>query len=150
MELVKAYGTVVYDPDRGKLKEDKAKNTIIIEIEDGEDLAAYYRALFEKEYFIPLLKPNYQIHMTVTKVHETNGMPWGYLNGKRISIDRTQELFWNKDYLWLNAFSDDWKDIRKYYDLPEYLNGHITIGKFKEHDKPFITPHLNHHCFESE
>lgn len=150
MELVKCLGEIIYDPDRGKLKEDKAKNTIIIEIENGEDLAAYYRTLFEKEYFISLLKPNYKIHMTVTKVHETNGMPWGYLDCKEITINRTQELFWNKEYLWLNAFSEEWKDIRRYYGFPEYLNGHITIGKFREYNKSEIIPNLNSTCFYHE
>lgn len=147
METFKINGKIKYDPDRGKLKEDKAKNTIIIEIENGEDLAAYYRYWFKKTFCIDLLKPNYKVHMTITKVHSLNDNKWFYLNDKEVEIEVTYELFWNKEFLWLNAFSKDWKDIRKHYGLPDYENGHITIGKFKEFDKPLITPHLNNHCF---
>lgn len=52
METFRINGKVKYDPDRGKLKADKAKNTIILEIENGEDLAAYYRYWFKKTFFI--------------------------------------------------------------------------------------------------
>lgn len=84
METFRINGKVKYDPDRGKLKADKAKNTIILEIENGEDLAAYYRYWFKKIFFVELLKPNYKIHMTVSKVHDVNDNQWGYLDEKKL------------------------------------------------------------------
>lgn len=56
MTMLNIKGTVLYDPDRGKLKQDKAKNTIIIEIEEGEDFAAYYRYFFNKKIWLRIIK----------------------------------------------------------------------------------------------
>ena len=148
MEFFNIGGFVRYDPDRGKMKADKAKNTIVIDVNDGEDLAAYYRYLFQAELHFELLKPVHKIHMTVSKVHELNDQPRGFLSDEWADITISKELFWNNEFVWLNAYCESWSKIRKYYGLPEYKNGHITIGKFKPHDQPLITPHLNADCFK--
>lgn len=99
-----------------------------------------------KKFGLELLKPNYDIHMTISKVHETNGKPWGFLNGKIVDISVDKELMWNNEFVWLNAYSKEWGDIREFYGFERYNNGHITIGKFKKHDQFLIEPNINKNC----
>lgn len=127
-------GVIVYDPERGTMSHN-VEHWAIIRLEQG--ISDYYRYQFEKKYGIQLVKPSWEPHISVLKGYpEINkSVPWGWRNGEEIEVHYGHEIFWNKAHVWINTYTPAIDELRHHYGVVNARdNGHMTIGKFKNHE----------------
>lgn len=134
-------GKVSYNPERKGLKESHNRNVIVLDLSDYEDLAAYYRELFYQQFHIKLLEPLFPLHLTILKNKDINNEEWGYKKDKEafVKIDDAPQLYWNDKYVWIDGESDLMMEISNHYGIiKKYNMGHVTIGRFKDHEKGIL------------
>lgn len=134
-------GKVMYSPERKGLKAHQNKNVIIIDLAGYDELAAYYRRLFHKHFHVELLEPLFDLHVTIIKNKEINDAAWGYKDGEdvEITLSETPMLYWNEKYVWIDGETEILKEIAAHYGVPKSYNmAHITIGRFKDHEKGIL------------
>lgn len=126
-------GKVHYDPARGG----KTEPSWCI-IETDKEITRYYRELFKKKTGIILYAPAFDAHVSVLRGEsertEKMANNWKFLDGKETKIWYDPNICWNERHVWLNTYSQDYFDIREYYDVPNWNTmsfSHLTIGKFK-------------------
>jgi hypothetical protein len=127
-------GQIVYDPKRGSMK----NNTdwwCIIQMCPG--LMEYYRAQMLKRYHLQLHQPAHGSHMSIIRgeVNSRVKSNWKHLDRKKVCVKYTHEIFWNEDHAWVNAYCDEFYEIRQRMGLPVSFGAHITIGKFADHHR---------------
>lgn len=134
-------GRLTYNPERKGLKESQNRNVIVLDLSDYEDLAAYYRELFYHQFHIKLLEPLFPLHLTILKNKDINDKEWGYKKDKEVfvKIDDAPQLYWNDKYVWVDGESDLMMEISNHYGIiKKYNMGHVTIGRFKDHEKGIL------------
>jgi len=134
-------GTVVYNPERKGLKDSLNRNVIILDLSCYEDIAAYYREIFYHQFHIKLLEPLFPLHFTILKNKDVNENKWGYKDREvvDVEIDDTPLLYWNDKYVWIDGETEIMQDISTHYGIiKKYNMGHITIGRFKDHEKGIL------------
>lgn len=127
-------GVIVYDPPRANPME----WTAVIEVE--EEIARLARWRFERRHGVELLAPDHPAHMTLFRgpSERVEGLErvWGALDGERVEVLYTQEMFWKDGFVWLNAYCKEYFLIRETLLGMDHsdneLWGHITIGRFAE------------------
>jgi len=136
-------GTIVYDPDRGTMK-NNIEHWAVITVEP--DIAAYYRHLFYQRYGIELDKPNWEPHCSVLKGYTNTDKekPWGWRDQEKIRLNYTHEMFWNSSHVWINCYSKEFFELRDFYNIVGLDQGHITIGKFRHYQQGHVTPFKNY------
>lgn len=136
-------GTIVYDPDRGSMK-NNIEHWAVITVD--ADIAAYYRHLFYKKYGVVLDKPNWDVHCSVLKGYSMmdKDKPWGWRDSEQVQVNYTHEMFWNTTHVWVNCYSQAFFEIRNFYNIVGQDQGHITIGKFKHNQQGCIKPFKNY------
>lgn len=136
-------GKIVYDPDRGTMK-NNIDHWAVITVEP--DIATYYRKLFYQRYGIELDKPNWAVHCSVLKGYSLmdKNKPWGWRDQEMVDVNYTHELFWNSTHVWINCYSQAFFEIRDFYNIQGLDQGHITIGKFKHYQQGHLTPFKNY------
>lgn len=129
-------GRINYDPVRNNHSEPWSA---IIEID--QDIANYYRYLFNSYFNHSIIKPNWKPHISLFKgINEYNPdmqKYWKELDGKEIKFVYTKDIFWNENFVWLNTYFPEYFELREKMGLKEsHKNNenwsHITIGKFKK------------------
>lgn len=136
-------GKIIYDPKRNGMKTNN-ENWCVIEMDNA--LGDYYRHQFYKRFGIQLIKPSWDIHLSVLKGKTIiEDIPWGYKNGTETNVIYGHELFWNDTHVWLNCYCEDYWNIRNRYETVKPIDqGHITIGKFKKEDSSILKPFPNY------
>lgn len=133
-------GQIVYDPDRKGMK-NNTQHWAIINVDD--EISAYYRYLFEKQFHITLDKPSWASHLSVLKNYTDmdKSIPWNYRDREIVEVVYGHELFWNEDHVWINCYSEAVDDLRNHYSIRSlYDTGHITIGRFNKKDINRLEP----------
>lgn len=124
----KTIGHIRYNPDRGSLKTGN-KNWAIVELLE-DDLSDYYRFQFYKKYGITLYKPSWKPHLSIIKGWElTSNNPWGWRDGEDIEVEYGHQIFWKKNFVWINAHCNAMDEIKNHYNFEIYDGGHLTIGR---------------------
>lgn len=134
-------GKVMYSPERKGLKPHQNKNVVIIDLAEHHELAAYCRHLFREHYHVELLEPLFELHLTIIKNKEINQEAWGYKDGEEVEITLSEMpvLYWNEKYVWIDGETEIMKEIAEHYGVPKSYNmGHITIGRFKDHEQGIL------------
>lgn len=134
-------GTVVYNPERKGLKDSQNRNVIILDLSCYEDLAAYYREIFYHKFHIKLLEPLFPLHLTILKNKDINEKEWNYKDKQEVEIEIQDAplLYWNDKYVWIDGETEIMKEISEYYGVSKKYNmGHITIGRFKDHERGML------------
>jgi hypothetical protein len=129
-------GIIVYDPYR-KGKEEPW--SAVVEV--NPEITDYYRYHFLNEFKISLIKPNWKPHISlfrgVIDYRPKMKKYWKERHGEKIKFVYTHELFWNKEYVWLNTYFPEFFELREKMGLTStHLHnetwGHLTIGKFRK------------------
>ncbi len=129
-------GRIVYDPVRNGVSEPWSA---IVEID--QDLASYYRLLFNNYFNSCILKPNWKPHISLFRgqgeYRPEMEKYWKEMDGKEIKFVYTKEVFWNENFVWLNTYFPEFFELREKMGLKETHEdneswGHITIGKFRK------------------
>lgn len=136
-------GKVVYDPDRGTMK-NNIDHWAVITVDPA--ISTYYRKLFYQRYGIELDKPNWEVHCSVLKGYNLmdKNKPWGWRDQEMVDVNYTHELFWNSTHVWINCYSQAFFEIRDFYNIQGLDQGHITIGKFKHYQQGHLKPFKNY------
>lgn len=129
-------GRIIYDPVRNGVSEPWSA---IVEVD--QDLADYYRYHFLNQFKISLLKPNWKPHISLFR-GEGEYRPemelfWKEMDGKEVTFNYTQEVFWNESFVWINTYFHEFFNLREKMGLADTHEdneswGHITIGKFRK------------------
>lgn len=128
-------GTLRYDPARSRLARPW---TACIEL--PEAFAAQARERFRLRHGIALEPPEFGFHMSVFNgPSDERAGPgvkaiWGHLDGEKVRVKLTSELFWKGRCVWANAHCPEYHLLRDTLggldsSDPE-LQGHATIGCF--------------------
>lgn len=123
-KLFSSVGVLKYGPDI----------RAIVEI-DG-DIGRYYRSLIPKYHYVQ--PPMYKPHITVVRLGRespSNMELWGKHEGESIHFQYSGEVHFDKQYYYLDAYSEQIGKIREELGLPYFRTGfdsyHITIGNVK-------------------
>lgn len=102
-----------------------------------EEIARYYRSLIPKAYYV---QPQmYPAHITVVRSYPieiiTDRSAWGKYEGRLFNFEYSGEIQYSAPYFYLDAWSEDFAEIRAELGLPRYRprfdRYHITIGNRK-------------------
>lgn len=126
-------GLVRYDPPRP----DRPPERIAC-IELPESFALDARARFKARHNIELDPPEFGFHMTIFRgrVDQTPEVErlWGHLDGERVQVQSTDELFWKDRFVWANCHCPEYFLLRETLGgldcSDRELWGHATIGTF--------------------
>ena len=132
-------GIIAYDPVRGA---DRGGRPILdlgrcsIRIPSGHGLVDFYAYQFRKKFGITLLKPDWDVHVTVIAKNRFNKKvkPWGYMDRKHVEVGYSNQMFWNHEHVWVAAECPELMEIREHYGNLSYDRGHMTIGRFHPND----------------
>lgn len=133
------YGTVVYDPYRGGMK----NNTnwwMVVEV-PGE-ITDFYRSLVEKQYGMKLQQPAWGPHISIIrgeKPTEDKMNLWKKIHGKKVHFEYRPYLRYNGDtqnnkhdtgtFWFIDVRCQEMVDIRAELGLPHDWLFHITVGR---------------------
>lgn len=109
-------------------------------IELPEAFAERARQRFFERHNIVLEPPEFGLHMTVFRGRVDQGSQlarvWGHLDGEKIKVQITSELFWKERFVWANCHCPEYFLLRQTLagiDCSDSESwGHATIGNFPE------------------
>ena len=109
-------------------------------IELPDDFAKKSREIFSKRHNIVLEEPEHGFHLTVFRgpVDHCPALEriWGHLDGEKVQVHLTNELFWKERFVWANAYCYEYHLLRETLcgldSSDSELWGHATVGTFPE------------------
>jgi hypothetical protein len=128
-------GVLRYDPPRGARRREW---TACIEL--PEEYAREAREAFHERHGMRLEEPEFGFHMSVflgpqDACTELSKL-WGHLEGEKVEVLLTSELFWKGRCVWANAYCPEYFLLRETLcglDCADPQRwGHATIGTFPQ------------------
>lgn len=131
--IIKQYGTIIYDPYRGENM--KPKNQWCI-LQLPKDFARYYQYFLRKEKHLELFDPTFNAHVSIVRGEVPKNMnAWKKYNNKRFFIEYEPEIVSFKDtkkpgsYYCITFKSKALSELRRELGLIPHEVFHITIGR---------------------
>lgn len=127
--MIKSSGKLIYNPKTHLRNSDR---WLILVVE--EELGAYYRALYRREFFYrpKLVRPVWGTHISIVRgSHIPNLDIWGFNNNKIVNFEYEPGVKDNGEYYWLKVSCSELEAVRLAYGLSPHpqFGFHLTIGR---------------------
>lgn len=133
-------GTIVYDPLRPGMKRKTHKWAII---KTCPGITEYYRSQLQSRFHMTVHQPAWGSHVSIVRGEDTKlaRKYWKHLDGKKVKLVYTHDIFWNEEHAWVNVHCDEFFEIREMMKLPTDWGAHLTIGRFADHEVGNLPQH---------
>ncbi len=127
-------GTIIYDPDRGTMK-NRVKWWCILKTPDG--ILDYYKSVLEKELWLgdKLQRGNWGGHVSMIRGERPRPDKmhlWKKYHKQKVKLKYNNYLINDGKFWYINIVCDEIIAIRKEMGLPHDWSLHMTIARTKE------------------